>query len=127
MSNFEIATRKKYRFQSTKGPLSVEDLWDLKLNQLDTIAVSIDSEISTASKKSFITTRTVANKEAEVKLEILKHIIKIKLDEEEARTRAIEKKEKKEKLLALIERKQEESLNQKSEDELKALLAELED
>jgi hypothetical protein len=125
MSNFEIATRKKLRFQSGRGPLSVEDLWDLKLPQLDTIAVEVDEEVANSPKKSFITTRSVANKEAELKLEILKHIIQVKLEEEEAKLKSIEKKEKKAKIMELLEQKQVESLTSKSEDELKQLLAEL--
>ena len=125
MSNFEIATRKKLRFQSGRGPLSVEDLWDLKLPQLDTIAVAVDEEVANSPKKSFITTRSVANKEAELKLEILKHIIQVKLEEEEAKLKSIEKKEKKAKIMELLEQKQVESLTSKSEDELKQLLAEL--
>jgi hypothetical protein len=125
MSNFEIATRKKLRFNSGRGPLSVEDLWDLKLPQLDAIAVSVDEEIANSPKKSFITTRTVANKEAEIKLEILKHIIQVKLEEEDEKLKLIEKREKKAKIMELLEQKQVESITSKSEDELKQLLAEL--
>jgi hypothetical protein len=125
MSNFEIATRKKLRFQSGRGPLSVEDLWDLKLPQLDIIAVAVDEEVANSPKKSFITTRSVANKEAELKLEILKHIIQVKLEEEDEKLKLMEKREKKAKIMELLEQKQVESLTSKSEDELKQLLAEL--
>ena len=34
---FEMATRSKLRFPSTKGELSVEDLWDLSDKDLDVV------------------------------------------------------------------------------------------
>ena len=34
---FEMATRNKMRFSSTKGELSVEDLWDLSDKDLDVV------------------------------------------------------------------------------------------
>ena len=57
MSNlFEVAARKKYRFDSQKGLLSVEELWDLPLQStksvsLDSIAIALNKEIKALGKR----------------------------------------------------------------------------
>ena len=40
---FEAATKEKYRFPF-KGMISVEDLWDLKLQDLDSVFKSLNKQ-----------------------------------------------------------------------------------
>lgn len=122
---FEKASRQKIRFSTSRGVLGVEDLWDLKLEQLDSIAISLDEEKGKTTK-SFVKTRSVANTILELKFDVVKHIIDVKMAEEEARAIAKDKRARKERLLELIENKENEALGQKSVEDLKKELLELE-
>ena len=133
MSIFMQASRAKLRFQTTKGSLSVEQLWDLPLTSttgavsLDGIAVEVFSRLENAPVTSFVRTAPVLTKDQQddtLRLEILKAIIEVKQAENSARLAASEKAEKKRKLLELLAKKQEASLESLSEaDILKQLEA----
>jgi hypothetical protein len=122
---FEVASRSKTRFQF-RGLISTEDLWDLSLQNLDSIFKQLNSELSKAKEESLLSTKTKADKELDVKIEIVKHIVNIKLEEENLRLKAKAQKEQKQKIMEILSSKQDESLQNKSVDELKAMLEELE-
>lgn len=124
---FEKASQLKLRFQTPKGYLPTEDLWDLKLDDLDTIAVRLSKEIKEQSGESFIKTKTKKNDVLELQLEILKHIIAFKLDLDAKKALRIEKKQQKERLLGLIAEKEDQALSAKSVEELKQELLALDD
>lgn len=121
---FEVATRSKMRFPF-KGLISVEDLWDLSVNNLDLIFKSLNSELKQVQEESLLNTKTKEDKELDVKIEIVKHIVKVKLEEENNRLKAKEQKEQKQKILEILSAKQDESLQNKSIDELKDMLEKL--
>lgn len=121
---FEIATRKKFRFPF-RGVISVEDLWVLPVEDLDSIFKVLNSQLKEVKEESLLKAKTKANKELETKIEIIKHIVATKLEEENKRLKTKEQKEKKQKILDIIETKQDESLQTKSIDELKRMLDEL--
>jgi len=102
---FVIAARKKFRFETTKGHLVVEDLFDLSLESLDAIAVNLDKKIENGGKKSFIGKRDTSASENESKLEIVKFVIQAKLEEADARKTRAEKASQKEFLASLLEKK----------------------
>jgi hypothetical protein len=75
---FEQASRLKLRFETTKGLLSVEDLWQLSLQSLDTIAKAVNRKLKEVAEESFIPApiRTnSASAELQLKLDLLKHVI----------------------------------------------------
>jgi len=125
---FEKANRLKLRFDSNKGAVTVEDLWDMPLVSngnfnLDTVAKGVNKHIKTSEEESFVT--TTPSKESTInklKLEILKHIIGVKLTEAQAKEDGVLRKEKREKILKIIADKQDDSLNSKSIEELEELL-----
>lgn len=83
------ASKKKYRFASNKGALTVEDLFDMSLPALDAIAINIDEQISKLGRKSFVNKATATNTDLSNQLEIVKMVIEHKQAEDEARkTRA---------------------------------------
>ena len=128
MNIFEQATRRAIRFESAKGDLSVEQLWDLPLqsrNQfdLDTVAKTVNRQLNSVTEESFVSVRENPAKETlSLKLEIVKHIISVKLQEaEEARNRA-NKASEKEKLLRLLDEKQNEALRSLTPEEIQERL-----
>jgi hypothetical protein len=122
---FEVATRVKMRFPF-RGMVSVEDLWDLSVQNLDTIFKALNSELKQVKEESLLNTKTKQDKELDVKIEIVKHIVGVKLEEENLRLKAKAQREQKQKILEILSAKQDESLQNKSVEELTAMLSELE-
>ena len=129
MNIFEHATRTKLRFESTKGELSVENLWDLPLTSrtgfdLDTLAKGIARDMRNNQEESFVTTSgaSAQMRTLELKLEILKHIIAFKLAEAEKKEQAASKAEEKRRLTEILAQKQDQALLDLTPVELQARL-----
>lgn len=132
MDNLHIkAARKKWRFQSSRGELTVEQVWDLPLQSrdgfdIDTVAKTVNSGIKALSEDSFVTqTETPALVEAIEKLELLRGIIKVKLDEYQKRVKRSERAAQRQQILEALAKKDAEALTSGSRDELLAKLAAL--
>lgn len=115
---FEQASKLKLRFKHSSGLLSTEDLWDLSLNQLDTIAKAINKELRETEEPSFISNSTTQNKTLTLKLDILKHIIKFKLEQQQQQQDLKDKQAKREQIMHILAQKQQQSLENLSEEEL---------
>lgn len=124
MEMFEKATKQKLRFNVSNGTITTEDLWDLNLDSLDKVAISLDQEIN-SSEKSFIKTKTIANTILDLKFEIVKHVIDVKQKEADERKLAKEKAVKRAQLTELINQKENEELSSKSLEDLKKLIEEV--
>lgn len=118
---FELAARNKFRFPY-KGQVSVEDIWDLGVEELDKIFKQLNSQVKQATEESLLTTKTAGDEVLAVKIGIIKHIVAVKLAETEAKRQAHEKREQKQKILAIISQKQDSALHDKSVEELTAML-----
>lgn len=131
MNLFEIATREKFRFASIKGELSVEQLWDVSLTSktgfdLDTIARTVNQELKETDTESFVHTTVSSKRELlQQKLDVVKHIIAYKVDKCIALQRAAEKAAEKQKLLQILETKQNAQLQELSIEEIQARLQNL--
>lgn len=121
---FEVATRKKFRFPF-KGSISVEDLWDLSLQQLDGIYKTLNSQQRQAQEASLLTVRTAEDEDLSLKIEIIKHIVSVKQDEINAAVRAKEVKDQREKIMAILADKQDQDLRSKTPEELQEMLNQL--
>jgi len=125
MSNiFEIACRYKYRFPFN-GVISSEDLWDLTVEKLDSIFKTLNSEKKQVNEESLLNEQTNEDKELDVKIEIIKYIVNFKLEAEQLREKTVERKAQKQKLLEVWSKKQDESLNNMSMDEIQEALDKL--
>lgn len=122
MSNFKEATKKGLRIQTAKGSLSVEQLWTLSLTELDTLAVSLETEYEKSGKKSFLTPKSAKDKTAKLAFDVVLEILNDKNDEATAASEAKEVKEHNSKILALMADKQDETLKKKSFKELEKML-----
>lgn len=123
---FEYATRNKIRFPF-KGMISVEDLWDLSLVNLDSIYKMLNKQVKQSEEESLLNTKTNVDTELEVQIAIVKHIVSVKLEEQGAREQAAAKKAQKQKIMAIIASKEDEALHNSSVDDLKKMLDELND
>jgi hypothetical protein len=127
---FEKAIREKYRFATVRGSVTTEDLCDLPLLNghdvsLDNIAKDLSRAIKDSEEESFVVKRVGSDDILILKLDIVKHIIKTKIEEAECREKKVVIKAKKERIMAILADKQDDTLKGKSEEELKELLEEL--
>jgi len=121
---FEIAVRNKYRFPY-KGMITVEDLWDLNVTQLDSIFKTLNAQVKQEKEESLLTTKSAADTELENKIFIIRYIVATKQADAEKAKKAKETKAEAQKLMDIIGRKQDEALEGMSIEELQAKLAAL--
>lgn len=124
MNIFEFAARNKVRFPF-KGMISVEDLWDLSLTNLDSIYKTLNKQVKQSEEESLLSTKENVNTELEVQIAIVKHIVSVKLAEKEAAEKASAKKAQKQKIMSIIATKENEALNNMPIDDLKKMLDEI--
>jgi hypothetical protein len=105
--------------------VSVEDLFDLSPENLDIVFKALNAQKKVANEESLLSTATDADIDLNIKIEIVKHIVTTKLAEMRARQEARAKKEQAQKIMAIIETKQNEALEGKSIEELQAMLVDL--
>ena len=119
---FEKASRLKLRFRSQSGSITAEDLWDLSLTQLDNIAVSLNRELR-GTEDSFLETRK--DQTLELRFNIVKHVLDVKKEELHDAKQAKANAERRQVLLAEKNRRQLNSIEQITDEELDAELAKL--
>lgn len=127
MSNNELfikATREKTRFPY-KGLATVEDLWDLSMTELDRIYKSLNAQKKQVEEDSLLDTKSTEDEELTMRIEIVKYIFSVKQEEKKAAETARERKEQKQKIMAILASKQDEALHGKSIEELEKMLDEL--
>ena len=118
--------KNKYRFEF-KGLINVEDLFDLKLEDLDVIYKKLKKDEAELQGDSLLETKDNPKQlEVEAKINIVKEIFNMKQAEIEANKRALANKAQKAKILAIIENKQDQELSEKSIEELKEIYDNLE-
>lgn len=126
---YKRATKQKLRFASSKGQLTVEQLYDLPLSgqlSLDTLAKGINRELKNQEEESFVetsTNRTGAT--LRLKLDILKDIIADKLAAKESAEKRAQNKAKKDKLLRLLAAKEDQEMEGMSKEDIIKQIEEL--
>ena len=120
---FETASRMKIRF-NYRGVITTEDLWDLDVKALDYIYKQLMVAKKESETESLLEEKKT-NPILEVQIEIVKHIFEVKVEERKAAELRAENAAKKQKILAILARKQDAELENKSTEELEKLIAEL--
>lgn len=121
---FELATRNKMRFPF-RGMISVEDLWDLSLTNLDSVFKTLNAEAKKSEEESLLETKSKEDEEISNKINIVKYIVNVKLEEKRAREDARKNAEMKQRLLEIKAKRQDAALENMSDEDLDKMLAEL--
>lgn len=130
MSIFEKAAQQKIRFQSVRGPLTTEDLFDLPLTSrsgmdLDTIAKTVNHDLVNSSQESFVVKTTTVSALDTLKLDVVKSVIATKIAERDEKEARAQKKQKRERLLELLANKEDAALQELTPEQIKEQLAAL--
>jgi len=121
---FEVAIREKFRFEF-KGLISVEDLFDFNVRDLDSVFKTLNSQLKQVKEESLLEIKTKQDEELDIKIEIVKYIFELKKEAENQRLKAKEQKEKRQKIMEILANKEDESYNNMSKEELTKMLNEL--
>ena len=127
MTNNELfinATRNNYQFPF-RGMINVIDLWDLSLTNLDSVFKTLNSEVKKSEEESLLNTKSKEDEEISNKIEIVKYIVSMKLDEKKKREDAKKNAEMRQRLLEIKAKRQDAALENMSDEELDKALAEL--
>jgi hypothetical protein len=125
MGIFEQAGRRKLRF-GYRGQFSVEDLWDLSVEDLDSIYKKLRASQREMETESLLNKRDSKASVLNLQVGIVKYIVTTKLTEAEAVKVKASNRMRKQKILEIISAKQDQDLESKSVEDLSKLLDELE-
>ncbi|URC22352.1 hypothetical protein CHUUTOTORO_02670 [Serratia phage vB_SmaM-ChuuTotoro] len=121
MNLFELAARRKFRFESPRGLLTVEDLFTLPLTgamSLNTVAQLVNRDVKAIEEENFVDAPKLTDALAVAKLDLVKRVIAVRKEEGEAADRARDVAAQKQVLLAALERKDQQDINEMSREEL---------
>lgn len=121
---FEIATRNRYRF-NYKGVMTVEDLWSLRVEDLDAIFKMLNRQKKTADEDSLLATKSAEDQDLANKIDIVRYIVSVKLAEAAERVSAAEKKAQRDKIMGIVAKKKDKALEDMGIEDLMKKLEEL--
>ena len=124
---FVTASMLKFRYPY-KGMITTEDLWDLNLEQLDSIYKILVKEAKALHEDDSLMTKTDHTGEEAVldmKIEIVKYIFEDRVEAARKHEEEIANAAEKRRILEALAKKRDESLNSMSEGELIRALEEL--
>lgn len=126
---YKKASKKKLRFSTNRGSLSVEQLWDLPKEEIRQLVIKAreaakksSGEVSDTELSFLDAPAKTKATDDELRFEILKDIYLTKKSAEEKAQKKAEAKRNNQKLLDIIARKQDEALEKKSIKELEKML-----
>lgn len=131
MDIYKFAAKNRLRFPSSVGELTVEQLFQLPLKShmgrdLDSVARAVNADLKSVTEESFVEENPDPRKESlSIALEIVKDIIKTKLDESAAERGKRDRMEKRKKILDAIAAKDDAALSSATREDLEKQLAAL--
>jgi len=123
---FEVAVREQYRFHY-KGVQTVEDLWQMGLQDLDSLFKILNKQLKELAEESLLDTPQKANQELSNKVDIIKYIVKTKNEESLKLQEKQNKRIQRNKILELLANKQQQTMENKTEEELLEMLEKLDE
>ena len=133
---YKKASRLKLRFESSRGPLTAEMLWDLKITELKTMVKAQAEKLQKLEKPgddlSFLEEIITLNETKEIEIEklrfdILKDVFITRKDEAKDAAADVKKKEELSHLREILRDKKEEELKKLSAEELEERIKKLEE
>jgi len=121
------AIRLKLRFQTSKGYISIEDLWDLSLRDLNELAKVLNKRLKASKEEDFLEEKSEEDAIIKLKFDIVLDVMETKKLEDKAKRNASKNKIEREKILTEKARRQDAGLKEVSDEELDAKLKELEE
>ena len=124
MSNlFEIATKKKYRFPY-KGIINIEDMWDLSVEELDSIYKALTRKAKKNKEESLLAKKSEGEQDIDNMIELVKYIVSVKQQEAADRILAAQKRERNQEIMGIIKDKEKQKLKDASIEDLYKMLEE---
>lgn len=122
---YKKAIRAKLRFQTSKGLLTIEQLWGLTLTELKNLIISLHETVKKVPSEdlAFLETETVQEEsEDKMRFNIAVDVYKTKQQEAKDSREKASKKAFNQHIAEIIAEKEEADLRSKSIDELKAMM-----
>ena len=125
---YKQAVMLKLRFETPKGLLTVEQLFDLSMADLSTtikkVNALIKKEQATDDELSFLEGVDTTETQNSLRFRILKDVYLTKKDARDAAALDLEKKQRNQRIADIIAKKKDEALESKSIEELEKMLEE---
>jgi len=121
---YKEASRVGLRFNCDRGVVTTEDLWNLPETELDEIYRELSSMKRSSESDSLLEANETEDKTLELKLGIVKDVFETKREERDAAKRRTASRMRKQRILEIIHNKKDADLQDKTLEELEAMLDE---
>jgi hypothetical protein len=122
MNIFAEASKLKLLFNTSKGKVSLQDLWDLPMNKLRNMANELNRGLTKPEDLFAVTTTDESSDK--LRLAVIMEIIDVRQSEAATKLNEKEREQKRKLIKSLIEQKKLEATSQMSVADLEKLLAE---
>lgn len=124
MNNFLEASRRKLRFATSRGSLTVEQMWDVPMTTLSECIKSLRKKLNAGAEEEleFLDEKVVVDKDDKIAFEVLKEVYILRKEEKASEQKKAESKAQNQKIMELIAQKRDQSLANKTEEELLSML-----
>jgi hypothetical protein len=124
-NQYKTAIRKKLRFQTKNGPRNTEELWSLKLPDLNELYKALRAEQKSHAQDDLLVAlldTPEGDSDLDLSVAVVRDVIETMIAEQKSRTAENERRAYKAKLLDALEAKEQDELGSKTVDELRALI-----
>lgn len=125
----EQALLTRLRFEFRTGRIDLEDVYGLPAEELNIMAKDVSRKLREEGEDDFLTYKKKPNKKRDtltLQLEILKHVISVKEEEQRKRDEKRERAQKRQQIMEALNEATTAELRSKSADELRKMLEEYE-
>lgn len=123
-ANFELASRNHYRFPFN-GMISTDDLWELNVQQLDSIFKKLNAQVKQSEEESLLASPSKENIDLMNKIEIIRHIVAYKQAQRMEAESAVARAQQRARIEEVLFERENAELRNKSPEELRAMLDQL--